>query len=212
LVVDSLGTARLAANASDIPLAPHRCERVGCRLRLPSLRTRPNLPSTSIGTKPEGLVYPSPRLPLRSCGYLGFHTQPPLNPVGVVYAVTCGFTPLPAHRLNRIGPRKSAPIQYLFVCTYLLLVFRPNHPKPVRSTPRFVPRIDPSTRQPHSDHVARPGLSNRLRNKINDCSVITCDRIYRTNPRTPGDSNLPPPHQKIPALPKNHLALPMCNP
>ena len=109
MVVDSLGTARLAANASDIPLAPHRCERVGCRLRLPSLRTRPNLPSTSIGTKPEGLVYPSPRLPLRSCGYLGFHTQPPLNPVGVVYAVTCGFTPLSAPRLTRIGPRRSPP-------------------------------------------------------------------------------------------------------
>ncbi|MFN5530912.1 MAG: hypothetical protein ACK5F7_10090, partial [Planctomycetaceae bacterium] len=51
------------------------------------------MPSTLIGTKPEGLVYPSPRLPLRSCGYLGFRTQPLLNPVGVVYAVTCGFTP-----------------------------------------------------------------------------------------------------------------------
>jgi hypothetical protein len=164
----------IAANVSDIAFDSHRCECVRHRLRFPSVQTRPTTPSTltgtsashnastPIGTKPEGLVYPSPRLPLRSCGYLGFRTQPPLNPVGVVYAVTCGFAPLPDHRLNRIGPRKSAPIQYLFVCTYLLLVFRPNHPKPVRSTPRFVPRIDPSTRQPHSYHAARPGPSNRL--------------------------------------------------
>ena len=124
------------------------------------------MPSTPIGTKPEGLVYPSPRLPLRSCGYLGFRTQPPLNPVGVVYAVTCGFAPLPDHRLNRIGPRKSTPNQSLFVRTYILLAFRPNQPKPVRSPPRFVPRIDPSPRQPHSHHAARLGLSNRLRNTL----------------------------------------------
>jgi hypothetical protein len=69
------------------------------------------MPSTPIGTKPVGLVYPSPRLPLRSCGYLGFRTHPPLNPEGVVYAVTCGFTPLPAPRLTRIGLRRSAPNQ-----------------------------------------------------------------------------------------------------
>ena len=117
MVVDSLGTIRLDANASDIALDAHRCERGRHRPRPPSLRTRrllpstpiaanafdnaldphrfaraPTTPSTPIGTKPEGLVYPSPRLPLRSCGYLGFRTQPPLNPVGVVYAVTCGFT------------------------------------------------------------------------------------------------------------------------
>jgi hypothetical protein len=94
----------IAANVSDIAFDSHRCERVRHRLRFPSVQTRPTTPSTltgtsashnastPIGTKPEGLVYPSPRLPLRSCGYLGFRTQPPLNPVGVVYAVTCGFT------------------------------------------------------------------------------------------------------------------------
>jgi hypothetical protein len=114
LVVDSLGTAQLDANASDNALDAHRCERVRQRLCTPSVRTRSRMPSTPIGTKPEGLVYPSPRLPLRSCGYLGFRTQPPLNPVGVVYAVTCGFTPLSAHRPTRIGPRKPAPIQALF--------------------------------------------------------------------------------------------------
>jgi hypothetical protein len=48
-------------------------------------------------------------LPLRSCGYLGFRTQPLLNPVGVVYAVPCGFTPLSAPHQTRIGPRRSAP-------------------------------------------------------------------------------------------------------
>ena len=75
------------------------------------MRTRPTTLSTLTGTKPEGLVYPSPRLPLRSCGYLGFRTQPLLNPVGVVYTVHCGFAPLSAHRLTRIGYRRSAVSQ-----------------------------------------------------------------------------------------------------
>jgi hypothetical protein len=200
----------IAANASDIALAPHRCERVGCRLRLPSVRTRPTTPSTPIGTKPDGLVYPSPRLSLRSWGYLGFRTQPPLNPEGVVYAVTCGFAPLPAPRLTRIGLRRSAPNQSLFVRTYLLLVFRPNHHKPVRSTPRFVPRIDPSTRQPHSDHVARSGLTNRLHHYTKQLfGNYLWHNLSHESPH-PGrfqPTSLHP--KKIPALPKNRLALPM---
>lgn len=47
---------------------------------------------------------------------------------------------------------------------------------------------------------------------LNNYSAITCGTIYRTNPRTPGDSNRPHPTQKISALPKNHLALPMRHP
>jgi len=130
--------------------------------RLSSPRTRPTSPSTPIGTKPVGLVYPSPRLPLRSCGYLGFRTQPLLNPVGVVYAVPCGFTSALKAPPDPHWAPKIPPIQQLFGRTSILLAFRPNQPKPVRSTPRFVPRIDPSTRQPHSYHAARPGPSNRL--------------------------------------------------
>ena len=113
----------IAANVSDIAFDSHRCECVRHRLRFPSVQTRPTTPSTltgtsashnastPIGTKPEGLVYPSPRVPLRSCGYLGFRTQPPLNPVGVVYPVPCGLTPLPAPRLTRIGYLRNAVSQ-----------------------------------------------------------------------------------------------------
>jgi hypothetical protein len=99
----------IGPHASHNALDTHRHERVRHRLCTPSVRTRSRMPSTPIGTKPEGLVYPSPRLPLRSCGYLGFRTQPLLNPVGVVYAVPCGFTPLSPPHQTRIGPRRSAP-------------------------------------------------------------------------------------------------------
>jgi hypothetical protein len=142
VVADSLGTTPNGANASDIALEPYRCECVGCRLRLPSVQTRPTTPSTPIGTKPEGLVYPSPRLPLRSCGYLGFRTHPPLNPVGVVYAVTCGFTsalkaPPDPHWAPQIHPESNTVRAHLYI-----IGFAPQPPQtgplptPIRSPNR----------------------------------------------------------------------------
>ena len=129
-------------NASHIALEPYRCECVGCRLRLSSVQTRPTTQSTPIGTKPEGLVYPSPRLPLRSCGYLGFRTPPPLNPVGVVYAVTCGFTsalkaPPDPHWAPQIHPESITVRAHLYI-----IRFAPQPPKtgplhtPIRSLNR----------------------------------------------------------------------------
>ena len=110
--------------------------------RLSSPRTRPTSPSTPIGTKPVGLVYPSPRLPLRSCGYLGFSTHPPLNPVGVVYAVTCGFTsalkaPPDPHWAPQIHPESITVRAHLYI-----IRFAPQPPKtgplhtPIRSLNR----------------------------------------------------------------------------
>ena len=164
------------------------------------------MPSAPIGTKPEGLVYPSPRLPLRSCGYLGFRTPPPLNPVGLSMPSPAVLRPSrltawPASGLED-PPRKSTPNQELFGCTSILLFHCADHPKPVRSTPRFIPRIDPPRRQPHSDHAARPGLENRLQNTPQTIVVQLFEARFNTPTPAPRRFQPPPVHPKNPRPPQ----------
>jgi hypothetical protein len=131
----------IAANTSAVAFDPHRCERIRQRPRPSPIRTRSRMPSTPIGTKPEGLVYPSPRLPLRSCGYLGFRPQPPLNPVGVVYAVTCGFTsalkaPPDPHRAPQIRPDTTTVRAHLYINEFA--------PQPPQTGPLLTPIRSPN--------------------------------------------------------------------
>jgi hypothetical protein len=131
----------IGPHASDNALDTHRHERVRHRLCTPSVRTRSRMPSTPIGTKPVGLVYPSPRLPLRSCGYLGFRTQPPLNPVGVVYAVTCGFTsalkaPPDPHWAPQIHPESITVRAHLSIIGFA--------PQPPQTGPPHTPIRSPN--------------------------------------------------------------------
>ena len=99
-------------------------------------------------------------------------------------------------------PRKSTPNQELFGCTSILLFHCADHPKPVRSTPRFIPRIDPSRRQPHSDHAARPGLENRLRNTPQPIVVQLFEARFNTPTPAPRRFQPPPVHSKNPRSPQ----------
>ena len=107
---------------------------------------------------------------------------------------------------------KTVPIQALFGRTHIEVPCHADYPNLTPVVPRLIPH-----RTAHYDNrtlTKPPGAAYQtvFTIKLNYYPVITCGTLCHTNPRTPGDSNRPQPTQKIHALPKNHLALPMRHP